>query len=1121
MEQLLKNKILIELFGFNNKLEETKFFKRNPMCPTVPIVVIFFLLFSPLLSKAQTVTGEPAGIPRIPQVYNTPPWEDPLVTSINRDRARATAYSFENEADALSYNRDRSSRVINLNGEWDFHFAIKPDDAPKDFYLSRVKGWDKIEVPSNWELKGYDIPIYASAVYPFRPVNPPFVPRGYNAVGSFQRTFTVPENWKDMNVTLHFGGVSSALTVWVNGKFLGYGEDSNLPSEFNITPYLKPGENIVSAQVIRWSDGSYLEDQDHWRMSGIHREVLLLAEPKLRIADFHVQTKLDKGYRDATLSIRPRLDNFTGDTVRGVMVKAQLYDAQNKPVLEKPLERKAEEIINESFPRLDNPWFGLLETVVKNPLKWSDEEPNLYTLTLSLVDSTGQVLEVKSTRIGFRSIEFREGDSKLLINGKLTYLYGVNRHDHHHTKGKALSREDIYEEVRQIKQFNFNCIRTAHYPNDPYFYDLCNEMGIYVMDEANHETHGIGGILSNDPQWTHAFMERMTRMVERDKNHPSIIIWSLGNEAGRGPNHAAMAEWTRDFDITRPIHYEPAQGNHRVEGYTNMSHLPNVGRLPNPIDQPYVDMVSRFYPSLKYIDDLLNHPGDNRPIIFVEYAHSMGNSTGNMKDLWDVFRSSPRIIGGCIWDYRDQGLVKKDTLGREFFAYGGDFGEKRHNGNFCINGIAASDNRPKAAMYECKRVYQPAECSWADQSARIVEIVNRHAVKNLSDYETVLEFLQDGQVAKRISIPVIDLEAGKKKTLDIKPWLPKMNNTSEYLLNIRFILKEGTSWAPKGFEIASNQLALTGLAVPTAVKAKYPALSTNDANNQMLVSGKGFTVAFDKQNGALSSYTMNGKEQIFSPLLPNFTRPETDNDRRGWKPHQKLKEWYEAEPKLLSIALLGNNNGQAIIETKYEVIESKAQVSVRYTVRGNGVVKVDFALNVYGSLPNIPKVGMQCGIHNDYRQIFWYGLGLMENYLDRRYGFDAGIYALPIDQFMEPYVYPQENGNRTDVRWMYLSDNKRNGLLVVADSLLSMSAWPYTQENIKTARHTSDLIETGYLTLNIDLIQMGIGGNDSWSDVAAPLDIYQIPAKDYNYSFFLKPVEMSGGDVAKMVKEIR
>jgi beta-galactosidase len=1082
------------------------------------LYILAILLFS-INSRAQTVTGEPAGIPPQPAIYNIEPWENPLINGVNREPARATAYSFETIDDALTCDRSNSSRVQLLNGEWDFHFAIKPADAPADFYKTRISGWDKIEVPSNWEMKGYDIPIYKSAVYPFRPVNPPYVPRGYNAVGSYQRTFTVSEDWKDLNITLHFGGVSSAFKVWVNGKFLGYGEDSCLPSEFNVTPYLQAGENILSVQVIRWSDGSYLEDQDHWRMSGIQREVMLLAEPKVRIADFHWQAKLDNDYKDAVLSIRPRLDNLTGDTVKGYVVKAQLFDDEGQAVLPGALEIRAEDIFNESYPRLDNVKFGLLETTIKNPRKWSDEDPNLYTLTISLENSEGKIKEVKSCRVGFRSIEFAKDNSKLLINGKETYLYGVNRHDHDPVKGKALSREDILRDVQQIKQFNFNCIRTSHYPNDPYFYDLCDEYGIFVMDEANLETHGLGGKLSNDPMWTSAHLERMTRMVYRDKNHPSVIIWSLGNEAGSGPNHAAMAAWVHDFDVTRPVHYEPAQGSPGVDGYLDWSSRPNTGRLQNPVDQYYVDMVSRFYPSIPFIHELHDQTSDSRPIIFVEYSHSMGNSTGNMKELWDIFRSESRFIGGCIWDYKDQGLLKTDEAGKEFYAYGGDFGEKLHDGNFCINGIVASDGRPKAAMYECKRVYQPVWCELTEGTK--VKVSNRHASKSLSDYDIVLKVLENGFEIEAAQLPALALEAGKDTTIDISKFLPKMKVGNEYLADIHFLLKQETEWAQEGFEVASNQFVLTSAANVQPEKQKFPKLKLQGDEQAIQIEGNNFITEFSKKNGALTSYKNDGKEQVFSPLLPSFTRPLTDNDERGWKPQKVLKEWYDAKPTLENLEVKAIDEDLIRVKSTYNVLAGKAQLEVTYLVNGDGVVKVDYNLNADPDLPNIPKVGMSCGIKNDYRNITWYGRGLYENYLDRRWGFDAGVYSLPIDDFMEPYVMPQENGNRTDVRWMFLADQNDNGLLVVADSLLSMSAWPFTEKNINKAKHTNELKEAGFITLNIDLIQMGIGGNDTWSPVAAPIEQYQIPAKNYNYSFYLVPEKLTADKLKKVPQSIK
>ncbi|WP_346860766.1 glycoside hydrolase family 2 TIM barrel-domain containing protein [uncultured Draconibacterium sp.] len=706
-----------------------------------------------------------------------------------------------------------------------------------------------------------------------------------------------------------------------------------------------------------------------------------------------------------------------------------------------------------------------------------------------------------------------------MINGKETYLYGVNRHDHDPVKGKALSREDILRDVQQIKQFNFNCIRTSHYPNDPYFYDLCDEYGIFVMDEANLETHGLGGKLSNDSQWTSAHMDRMTRMVYRDKNHPSVIIWSLGNEAGSGPNHAAMAAWTHDFDVTRPVHYEPAQGSPGEDGYLDWGHRPNTGRLQNPVDQYYVDMVSRFYPSIPFIHELHDQTADNRPIIFVEYSHSMGNSTGNMKELWDIFRSESRFIGGCIWDYKDQGLLKTDEAGNEFYAYGGDFGEKLHDGNFCINGIVASDGRPKAAIFECKRVYQPVWCELIEGTK--IKVSNRHATKSLSDYDVVLKVLENGFEIEAAQIPSLAVVAGKDTTIDISKFLPKMKAGNEYLADIHFLLKQETEWAQEGFEVASNQFVLTSPTNSQTEKQKFPKLKLQGDEQAIQIEGNRFVAKFSKKNGALISYKSDGDEQVFSPLMPSFTRPLTDNDERGWKPQKVLKDWFDAKPALENLEVQVLNEGLITVRSSYNVIPGKAQVEVTYSVNGDGVVKVDYNLNADSDLPNIPKVGMSCGIKNDFRNITWYGRGLYENYLDRRWGFDAGIYSLPIVEFMEPYVMPQENGNRTDVRWMFLADQKENGMLVVADSLLSMSAWPFTEKNINEAKHTNELREAGFITLNIDLIQMGIGGNDTWSPVAAPIDQYQVPAGNYSYSFLMLPGKFGMDKLKKIQQNIK
>jgi beta-galactosidase len=1092
------------------------------------IYILFVFGLAPFTLHAQLVDKTPAPIPNVPVVFDAEPWENPLVDGINRDPARATAYSYSSIKDALAGDREKSGRMMSLNGYWDFSYAVKPGDAPKDFYKGRVSGWKKIIVPSSIEMQGYDKPIYKSAVYPFRPVNPPHVPQDYNGVGSYQRTFTLPQNWKDLNITLHFGGVSSGFKVWLNRKFLGYGEDSFLPSEFNITPYLQAGENVVSVQVIRWSDGYFLEDQDQWRMSGIHREVLLLAEPKLRIADFEWQAKLDKQYKNAVFSIRPRMENLTGKAVPGYKIEARLFDKNNREVFQKPLERSVESMINEIYPRLDNVKFGLLETTLKNPAKWSDDQPNLYTLTLSLLDNAGQTVEVKSCKVGIRSIEFGKDDGKLLINGKVTYLYGVNRPDHDPVKGKALSRDDILNDVRTIKRFNFNCIRTSHYPMDPYLYDLCDEYGILVIDEANLETHGLGSKLSNDPMWTGAYLDRATRMVMRDKNHPSIITWSLGNEAGRGPNHAAMAAWIHDFDITRPVHYEPAQGTPQADGYIDPtdSRYPKTNdhshRLQNPIDQPYVDIVSRMYPGLYTAPLLANQQnGDNRPIFFVEYSHAMGNSNGNLKEFWDQWRSTKRIIGGAIWEFKDQGLLKKDSAGVSYYAYGGDYGE-RYFDNFTIKGIVASDGRPKPAIYECKHVFQPAECTLADAGKGLIKIKNWNSTASLSQYDVYIQVREDGNIIAKKQLPHIDLAAGKDTIISIKQYLSRFKTDHEYLADIHFTLAEDKPWAAKGYEIAEDQFVLTSLPATKPVNQYYPSLKVTDIDHfsALGISGNGFDVTFNKKDGALNSYMLNGKQQVFAPLLPHFSRPVTDNDHRGWKADKKLKQWFTAKPQLKNFGIDQSQKGVVKVNSTYTLIGDSAIIKVTYTINGKGAIKVDYSLAADKNLPDLPKVGMQMGILRADSNIAYYGRGPYENYTDRRTASEAGIYNQAISQFMEPYVVPQENGNRTDVRWILLH-NKTNGLLVTADSLLSMSAWPYTEDNILQAKHTNKLKDAGFITLNIDLVQMGVGGNDSWSEVAAPLEQYRIPAKEYHYTFYIAPyngVADKAGEAAREIK---
>jgi beta-galactosidase len=617
-------------------------------------------------------------------------------------------------------------------------------------------------------------------------------------------------------------------------------------------------------------------------------------------------------------------------------------------------------------------------------------------------------------------------------------------------------------------------------------------------------------------------------MALRDKNHPSIIMWSLGNEAGSGPNHAAMAGWIHDFDITRPLHYEPAMGSPKEEGYIDPSDPKYLKsndhshRIQNPLDQYYVDVISRMYPSDYTAPLLANQPnGDNRPIFFCEYSHAMGNSGGNIKDFWDQWRNAKRIIGGCIWEFKDQGLLKKDSAGVKYYAYGGDYGEKYFD-NFTIKGVVNADGQPKGVMWECKRIFQPIQCEWADSVKGLVKIINRSQVKNVNSYSAYISIKEDGMVISDKQIGGIDVAPGAEVVFPITNWLPKLKPEAEYHVDLKFVSQKAVAWAESGFEIASNQLQIKKAEVNLNARKDKASLAVTETLNGVSIKGKDFSIFISAFEGGLSSYKYKGKEQIIQPLLPHFTRPLTDNDKRGWKPQRKLRQWYEAELKPLRTTISSSATGHLLVTTNFSLINDSAKVKVLYTITDEGTIKIDYQLTVKPGLPNIPKVGMQMGIEKSYNNIEWFGKGPMENYIDKNYGFDADIYSLPIDKFMENYVVPQENGNRTDVRWMYLSNPKsKDGLLVVADSLLSMSAWPYTEENIQNAKHTNKLKDAGFVTLNIDLIQMGVGGNDSWSDVAAPLEQYQIKAKDYHYSFYIVPFNAKSKTAGERAKEIK
>ncbi|MEM6698520.1 MAG: glycoside hydrolase family 2 TIM barrel-domain containing protein, partial [Bacteroidota bacterium] len=700
-------------------------------------------------------------------------WENPAVIGINKLPARATMYSFASETKALQFHKENSSRVKSLNGNWDFNWSARPSEVPNNFLDPDFSDWKTITVPSNWELEGYGQAIYTNSGHPWGRYDFPNIGEEDNPVGIYRKQFTVPSEWKDMNIRLHFGGVTSAIYVWINGKKVGYSQGSRLPAEFDITDYLQTGENTVIAQVYRWCDGSYLEAQDHWRLSGIHRNVMLLAEPKIAIQDFFVKTDLDETYTNGTLMIRPKINAPRGKANRSVAVDlsdwdltAKLYDEQQQVVEEQSI--KVEDIVKYRFDQRWTPKFDFFNLKITNPKKWTAETPNLYTLVLSLKNGTGQVTEAKSCHIGFRKYQWDNGVFK--VNGEAVKLYGVNRHDHNKDHGKVVSYADMKRDMELLKQYNFNSVRCSHYPNNPEFYDLCDEYGIYVMDEANVESHGVRGELTNDPSWANAYVDRAIRMVERDKNHPSIFSWSLGNESGLGGNHAAMAGWIKHYNPERMLHYEGANG-----GGGKLS--PQTQNTP-PDPWDFTDMISRMYPTPAEFSEMDKSQVGKKVVISCEYTHAMGNSNGGLKEIWDIIHNNPRIAGAYIWDWMDQGILIKEKDGCEHYAYGGYFGEKKHDSNFCLNGVINTDQSVKPVMEECKYVFQPFVFENYNANKSTIQVNNRRAFLNLNDYAFRYAILEEGKAIAQADLTIL---SSKEESLVLKiPSLPTFKTGKEY-----------------------------------------------------------------------------------------------------------------------------------------------------------------------------------------------------------------------------------------------------------------------------------------------------------------------------------------------------
>lgn len=1062
--------------------------------------------------------------------FSKPDWENLSVLEINREPAHATFVPYANSQQALAGERDKSPYFLLLNGDWKFNWVSQPDQRPVDFYKTDYndKSWKTIPVPSNWEMQGYGTPIYVSAGYPFK-IDPPRVMgtpkedytayKERNPVGSYRHSFNLPSDWENRRTFIHFAGVQSAFYVWINGEKVGYSQGSMEPSEFDITDYVRQGENQLAVEVYRWCDGSYLEDQDMWRTSGIHREVFLYSTASNRISDFAVRTILDKDYKDASLQIKPELKSYDGNKLEGWNIEAQLYDAAGNPVFNEALIQDAlpvlnadtkAGVLNDRTPQRGIAKFAWLEANVENPLKWTAETPNLYTLVLNLIDDKKQTVEALSCRVGFRSVEIKDG--QLLINGNPVRLRGVNRHEHDPAKGRMASRERMIQDIKLMKQANINAVRTAHYPNLPLWYELCDEYGLYVMDEADIEEHGLRGQLASDPAWYAAFMDRAIRMVERDKNHPSIISWSMGNESGYGPNFAAISAWIKDFDPTRFIHYEGAQDT--------------------PTDPKTVDVISRFYPRVQ--DEYLNpnipegedkeraenarwerllsiaqNPVDNRPVLTSEYAHSMGNALGNFKEYWDEIYSHRRMLGGFIWDWSDQGLYKTNEEGIHFMAYGGDFGDKPNLKAFCFNGIVTGERETTAKYFEVKKVYQPMKVELGDMSKQEVTIINRNHFTNLKEYETRWKVIANGDTLQQGILSNIDVLPNETQNVHI-PWKEiNVKPNTDYYLRISFHLKENQSWAGKGHEVGFEQL---DLGLKKVVAEKYKSVDLKDiikTDNQIEVKGKSFSAIFDLKKGVLSSLKYNNRETfVTAPIFQGYRAP-VDNDKgfgnwlaKDWK----LQGLDSLKRVLVSCEVIEDLKDRLVIKA---VAESHAKNGkfvheAIYTIHGNGSIDMQNSFTPAGELPELPRLGVVMLLNENLENIKWYGHGPYENYVDRKTNSPIGIYSSTVGDQYFPYPVPQETGNKENIQWIELSDKAGKGLRFTCTSeRMSGSALHFTANDLDVATHAYKLTPRKEVVLSLDAIMLGLGNSSCGPGV---LKKYAIDKKTYILNFRIEPL---------------
>ncbi len=1038
-------------------------------------------------------------------------WENQLLTGMNREEPHATMISFPDEQSALSGVKENSPNYMLLDGVWKFHFSKTPEERPYWFFKNDfdIRDWDDTDVPSNWQMKGYDPPIYSNISYPFK-ANPPKIPHEINTVGSYKRSFKIPSGWKNREVFLHFGAVSSFFYVWVNEQLVGFSKDSKTPAGFDITRYLVHGNNTVSVEVYRWSDGSYLEDQDFWRMSGIQRSVFLHARPKIYIGDFFVKAGLESDYKDGRLNVDVSLKS-AGEDRGEYQVEALLYDNNQKIYS----EMKPVSVISKT----GNIQFDKNITQVKS---WSAETPYLYSFILSLKDKSGKVIESVGSKVGFRSVEIK--NSRLLVNGVSVYLKGTNMHEHSDINGHVVDPATILKDIRVMKSFNINAMRCSHYPQQELWYEMCDKYGLYLIDEADIESHGIGYdkdvTLGDKPEWKPAHIDRMTRMIERDKNHPSVIIWSMGNEAGDGHNFVDGYKWIKSRDNTRPVQYE------RAEKSTNTP-------------ERHTDIWCPMYAKIEYLEKYANDPKNDRPLIMCEYAHAMGNSTGNLQDYWDVIEKYPKLQGAFIWDWVDQGLLKTNENGERYWAYGGDFGEEgiTSDGNFNINGMVWPDRTPHPGAYEVKKVYQYIGFQSTDLQNGQIKIRNKYDFTNLSAFNFDWEIISDGTVIQTGKFIVPSLEPKKETTINLG--FNKLVPTpgAEYFLNIKASRTDEWNGVPEDHVYASAQFKLPVADAPVLVKPDPLALlQTKTTGKKLQVSGQDIKLEFDLEKGTLESYLFKGRELIKKGPEPDFWRPLTDNDY-GHMMDSELGVWKKAGERCVVLKTDINQKelSRVTVTFRYNILGSKndkiADYTTVYTVLGTSDILIrNTFIKANNKVPEIPRMGMQFQLPVEFSNLKWFGRGPHENYVDRCTSADVGLYESSVDDQYVPYIRPQENGYKTDTRWLTLTDDNGTGIMVSGIPVFCFAALhnihddfespgklsEYRKDAKSVNTHTINVKPRELVNLNVDLNQMGVGGDDSWGSYTHPK--YRLLSDKYEYSFRIRPI-VKDDDVVKLSKE--